>query len=570
MNKQRIRLMLLSSLLLFGLLGTVWTPASANTKARIRTILTLDEPGSLELGEAFVLSGTIMDAYDRPITEKPVLFTLGEEYLGQARSDENGRFERKFKNELKAGSYEITATSNASSTLAESSATTTLRVLPAEVRLQTIPAIEGVSFELDGRRFVSRADGSASIQVDEVGEYELHVFAEEYAAPGERLEFGRWLQESYSPTQTVRVPEEDVIQVGLNVFHLVGQSFVDPEGKSVDDGRISSFTIRSIQGDVFEFTDGQPRWIPSSRTARRINGLEETKLLYSVIEVMVNGSNLVNQSQQRFYAQAEDDWEISLLFYSMRVGAQDGLFGTPVGESVNLEFPDGSVHNYPLNENGIAEIDSLPRGIYTIDFVGIKGMSNPTPVALSRDQVVNTKVITNLDMAVVGALGLILALGLLLYGRPWLLTSLWGKKKPVVQEPVWAVGPVCYEEAWQLADEHFQGLSGVSKERFTGLLEILHAMWGERGKRAKLSREDQLLLTLVAGQGEYSKAELSEVYDISESTVHRTIRKVNNTLPTEAWFTPVVVPQEELSLEKIEIGNLVETFERSVEAVYEK
>jgi len=570
MNKRWIRLILLTSLLLFGLLGIASTPVAANSSARARNVITLNEPGTLELGEAFILSGTIMDAYNRPISGKSVLFSLGEEYLGQARSDGNGYFERKFKNELKAGQYEITATSNASSTLAESSATTTLRILPAEVRLQTIPAIEGVSFELDGRRFVSRADGSASIQVDEVGEYELHVFAEEYEAPGERLEFGRWLQESYSPTQTIRVPEEDVIQVGLNVFHLVGQSFLDPEGKPVDDGRISSFTIRSIQGDVFEFTDGQPRWIPSSRTARRINGLEETKLLYSVIEVMVNGSNLVNQSQQRFYAQAEDDWEISLLFYSMRVGAQDGLFGTPVGESVNLEFPDGSVHNYPLNENGMAEIDSLPRGIYTINFPGIKGMSNPTPVALSRDQEVHTKVITNLDMAVVGALGLMLALGLLLYGRPWLLTSLLGKKRPVMQEPVWAVGPVRFEEALQLADEPFQQLTGVTKERFTGLLEILHAMWGERGKRAKLSREDQLLLTLIAGQGEYGKAELSGVYSISESTVHRTIRKVNHTLPTEAWFTPIAIPYETLNMEKIKIGNLVEAFERSAEAVYEK
>ena len=577
MNKQLISRLLLFSTLLFGLLGSVVTPVAAGTlvkaKPLIRTIITLNDLGELDLGEEFVLTGKIIDSYDRPVAEKPVLFAIDGEYLGQARSDENGNFERKFKNELNAGTYEITATSNATATFATATSSMSLKILPAEMRVQTVPAIAGVAFELDGRRFVSGADGSASIKVDEIGKHQLHVMAEEYEQPAQRLEFGRWLQESYEPFQEIQVPNDKDIQVGLNVFHLVGQSFVDPEGNPVGADRITSFTIRSIQGDVFEFTDGQPRWIPASRTARRVNGLEETKLLYSVIDVMVNGSNVVNQSQQRFYTHPNDNWEISLLFYSMRVDARDGLFGNTVGESVNLEFPDGSVKNYPLDKNGVAEIRSLPRGIYTIEFVGINGVSNRTPVALSRDQEVHSKVITHLDMAMVGLLGLILALGLLLYGRPWLLHSLLGRKKPVVQEPAWVPVPVLYEEAITLADEPFHRLTGVSKERFASLLASLQEKWGDRGKKAKLSREDQLLMTLIASKKEQSKVQLGEVYDISETTVRRTVKKVKATLAKIDESERIEWPAsryEGLVIEKIEMGTMVEAFDQDVEVVYEK
>jgi hypothetical protein len=70
------------------------------------------------------------------------------------------------------------------------------------------------------------------------------------------------------------------------------------------------------------------------------------------------------------------------------------------------------------------DIQSLARGTYYIELVGANGMSNRLPVALSRNQQVNTKVITYLDMAVVAMLGMVVALGLLLYGRPWILYAI--------------------------------------------------------------------------------------------------------------------------------------------------
>ena len=597
MSKRLIPQLIIFSTLLLGLLGSVVTPvnadALANEKFRIRTVISLNNLKAIDLGEPFVLAGYIKDGYDRPVAEKSILFKVGDAYLGQARSDENGYFERKMNNKLVAGTYEITATSNATSTLAATYSSATLEILPAEIKIQTVPVVAGVTFQMDGKTFVSDEKGFASIQIDKVGQYRLHVLTDEYKNPSERIEFGRWLEESYQPFQDIKVPTDKEIQVGLNVYHLVSQSFVDLEGNPVDAGRITKFTIRSIQGDVFELTDGQPRWIPASRTARRASGLEESKLLYSVIDVMVDGSNVVNQSQQRFYSHPGDNWQISLLFYSMRLDARDGLFGNTVGKSVNLEFPDGSVKNYPLDKNGTVEIHSLPRGIYTIEFVGTNGMSNRSPVALSRDQEVHIKVITYLDMVVVGLLGVFVALGMLLYGRTKILHALLGKRKPVL-EPSWASNQIAqessltqgflvqdiipqdiirYEKALTLDAETFKHLTGVSQLDFENMLGFLHRVWGGRGRNAKLSQADQLLLSLIALKGEQNITQLSEAYKLSETTIRRIIKKVKATLANPVALHPLVketLPIDRISIEKVvkkeldRLGNEISRIEWAV------
>lgn len=521
----------------------VFASSLSEPNMRISTYITFQELPTIKLGDSFDLSGSIKDFYGRPVADKSILFSMDDEYLGQIRSDKDGNFQWKFKKQLNAGTYVVTASSKVTSYLAGTSSSITFNITPAELQIQTVPAIAGVAFQLDDKIFFSGADGSASTMISKIGTYHLSVLTDKYNKPFERIEFGRWLEESYQPFKDIQVPTDGVIQVGLNVYHLVGQSFVDLDGNPVDPSRVTKFTIRSIQGDVFELTDGQPRWIPSSRIARRVNGLEESKLLYSVIDVMVDGSNVVNQSQQRFYANPGDNWKISLLFYSMSVDARDGLFGNPLGDSVNLQFPDGTVKSYPLDKNGVAEIHSLPRGIYTIEFVGIKGMSNRTPVALSRDQEVHTKVITNVDMGVAGAAGMILALGLLFYGRPGLIRTFLRRKQTATQEPK-AVPelapknvdlPVSTSVMAEVVSSHvvvkvLEPTSKIVPNRFEAALMLMHKELGNHGRVTKLSPEEQLMLTLVAQYGKQSKIRLGRAYGVSKSTVRRTIKRVRAVL----------------------------------------
>jgi hypothetical protein len=308
---------------------------------------------------------------------------------------------------------------------------TTVNASSGDVQIQTIPPLLGVTFQINGQKLFSDANGFASIHISEPGLYRLYILTDEYKNPSQRIEFGRWLGEAYELYRDVKVPNPRPIQVGLNVFDLVSQSFTDLKGVPIDTNRVQEFTIRSTQGDLFTFEDGRPHWIPASRVTRRIGGLQAVKLLYSVLNVTVDGSNVVNQSQQRFYAEPNSVWPISLLFYSLRISTRDAMFGSPVMGAVNIEFPDGHTKNYPLDNAGMVEIDSLARGDYFMELTNISGISNRVPVALSRTQEVSTSVITYLDLIVLGLTAVLVMVGLLVYGRPWLVTSLLKNKQPI-------------------------------------------------------------------------------------------------------------------------------------------
>jgi hypothetical protein len=574
MNKLSFSTLFFSGFLALSLLGGLVTPVSAiahqpapvptkpnlgsthhrgqpdSNQNRILTFITLKEPANINLGKPFILSGFINDQYKRPVANKSILFTINGKFLGQTRSNESGLFERKFTNGLDAGTYTINATTNLSHTLAPASTSTTLKILPTDVRIQTVPPIPGIPFQMNGTQFVSGENGIADIKIDKIGQYRLEVLADQYHSTSKRIEFARWLDESYQPYQDIQVPTDKVIQVGFNVYHLVGQSFLDLEGLPVDPTRIKEFTIRSAQGDMFVLNDGQPRWIPASRVARRVNGLEETQLLYSVIGVTVDGSNVVNQSQQRFFTYPVENWPISLLLYSLRISAKDGLFGSPVGKSVNLQFPDGHVENYPLDQNGTVEIHSLARGNYSTELVGTYGLSSRTPVALSRNQDVSTKVVTYLDLAAVGLLGVIVALGLLLYGRPSLL-NLRKKNQQTTRESEWGLLPEAnagnlaelydyrytrYETVKVLDDLTFHAATGVDREIFEKILAQYQKEFRKTGKQPKLSGADQILLTLLFLREHRSEFEIGHIYGVSEGTVRRTIKKVKNTMMKSVEF----------------------------------
>src|SRR5512133_366258 len=131
---------------------------------------------------------------------------------------------------------------------------------PQVAQLQTVPPVAGVTFQIAGQQFVTGADGSAVVIVPQPGTYDLQVITDTYHDPYRRVEFSRWLSESFQPTRQIHLPSQStVVQVGLDVYELVGQKFVGPDGTPVNPQRVTQFSIRSLQGDAFTFHDGQPR-----------------------------------------------------------------------------------------------------------------------------------------------------------------------------------------------------------------------------------------------------------------------------------------------------------------------
>ncbi len=122
-----------------------------------------------------------------------------------------------------------------------------------------------------GQTFVSGADGIASVSINQSGVYRLDALVYQYNNPSQRVEFGRWSVESYQPSREVQVPTDNVIQVGLNIYHKVNFTFVDLDNYPVDLSRISSISIRSVQGDIFNLNQViHPGFLPAGLPGARM------------------------------------------------------------------------------------------------------------------------------------------------------------------------------------------------------------------------------------------------------------------------------------------------------------
>jgi hypothetical protein len=87
-----------------------------------------------------------------------------------------------------------------------------------------------------------------------------------------------------------------------------------------------------------------------------------------------------------------------------------------------------------------------------------------------------------------------------------------------------------YETVHSLSEEDFKRSTGVQRSTFNTMRQVIEQELGNFGRPPKLSRADQLLLTLMYWREYRTEFHISLAYGISESTVCRTIKKVENTL----------------------------------------
>jgi hypothetical protein len=87
-----------------------------------------------------------------------------------------------------------------------------------------------------------------------------------------------------------------------------------------------------------------------------------------------------------------------------------------------------------------------------------------------------------------------------------------------------------YEEIKDVSDKDFKRLTGVRRETFVKMLTIVNQGLRDFGRPAKLSRADQLLLTLMYWREYRTQFHIAQTYGISEATVCRTIRRIEDVL----------------------------------------
>ena len=93
-----------------------------------------------------------------------------------------------------------------------------------------------------------------------------------------------------------------------------------------------------------------------------------------------------------------------------------------------------------------------------------------------------------------------------------------------------------YENVKDLKDEDFKRLTGVTRNTFSKMLEVVEAGSRDFGRPPKLTRADQLLMTLMYWREYRTEFHISVTYGVSEATVCRTIQKVENVLIKSKQF----------------------------------
>ena len=286
------------------------------------------------------------------------------------------------------------------------------------VTISTIPRTPGLRIHLRGDTFTTDRRGKARVPVD-------HMAAEVQRMVDSGSSDIVLVNAKVSP---IRQADGGVVEfdrfygttMAVSAHYRFRPRFIGPGGMRIDGKDVESYTLKSRHGTVVTVKHDRPVMLKASRVVRYGGGLVSKPIVWSLESVIVDGANVVTRAQRRFDPSKLGGRRslVDLLFFRAHFTSKDALFGSPVGSAVLVTNPRGETRRYPLKD-GELTLPALPRGDYTVA-VEASGMAPARPVALSRNQEVELKVITRVDMVLVGGILLAIAIGLLVARRPQL------------------------------------------------------------------------------------------------------------------------------------------------------
>jgi hypothetical protein len=270
--------------------------------------------------------------------------------------------------------------------------------------VKTLPVTPGATFTLDGETRVAGSDGVVrfTVPVEDSGAPGRGVFdrvvletPEVELAPDTRAVFARWRG---------RLSEASTITAQFKFEYLVQFALEDGSGAPVPPERIDEITLKSSIGEIRIIDPTEAPWLLGTRIVPGRATLDEKPVFWTVQSATDSGSPVVNRSETKFFPATERDIVMRTLYFSARFEVVDAFFGFRTGGALLIESPNGSVDRVPLTD-GVVEFDQLARGEYIVTVEG-PGMKLSQPVAISRDQDIDLKLYTWLDLGLVALAGL--------------------------------------------------------------------------------------------------------------------------------------------------------------------
>jgi hypothetical protein len=282
------------------------------------------------------------------------------------------------------------------------------------LRVHTIPPVPGARFQMSHRSFYANSKGVVTLDTSSLPpaalQSELRDHVKVYdrrLSPTAVAKFDRWFGRT---------------TVSFNVFYRMSFAFRDLKGRPVDPSTVSTFLVKSRTGVRHVLKPGQPAWLQGSRVVPFQGILVSKDIDYQTESALVDGNDVVNRAQQRFVPHKVRDVSLRLLFYSIHATSKDAIFGFATGSAIQIVYPSGRIATHSLH-GGQVRVPGLPRGNYKVK-VEAHGISFTRPVSVSRNQEVELKVITWLDMVFAFLVLAGIAVGLLVARRPHLARKL--------------------------------------------------------------------------------------------------------------------------------------------------
>jgi hypothetical protein len=288
--------------------------------------------------------------------------------------------------------------------------------------IQTVPAVVGARFVLDGRLLVTGQDGTVrtlttkSLRDALTTDRADHLFV---ASPtvvirsGVRAKFAGWYDGGYHYSNANRTGQ--LLRAAFNFDYLTTFSFARPDGTNVTPDGLRGIALHASAGGTVNLPSAAPVWLRGIRVSSAAGHLQVTEVNYKVAAVTVRGDNVVHADQQRFVPSHQPHVVVELLLFTVQLKTRDALFKHGSGTAVVLKFADGTTQWLPIHHGSVTFKD-LPRGDYAMT-VYAPGLTSDKALSISRDQTATIQVISWLDITVAVAALLSLTAALVFVAR---------------------------------------------------------------------------------------------------------------------------------------------------------
>lgn len=287
-----------------------------------------------------------------------------------------------------------------------------LRPVRGTVEISTVPALAHVTFALEGTTGTTGPDGTAHVAVTDLNDIPARLRLGTSAA-GSR---------SVSLLQVTRLnpgaPHHRRVLAALEVRRNIDLRFVDPLGASVPASRVQRVDL-SGGGPTISLTGAQiraPVSLPEAIATHAEGQWIVRPITWSVSAVRFDGSDAVFAGRQHYRPSASKTWNVTLSVFRVRMRVRDVLFGSGVGTHVWITGAGGSGFGVRVGSGTPAVVPGLVRGLYDLR-VDAAVFGKHTKVLVSRDDLVEVRVVTPLDIAMIVLAVLVVGVGVILLGR---------------------------------------------------------------------------------------------------------------------------------------------------------